>query len=168
MLSRVPLMRHDRRSPSNRSARVRPAWVLLAALSAVGFAHATPAGVPDSLRACMLEQDDGRRLACYDRELARAEKSYGLTDEQKRKLDPAPAHVDAKSQSLSSKVTAVTLRADGRNVINLENGQSWIQGEAFDQTAIRVGDAVTIKPEILGSLYMYFPSKSRTRVTREQ
>jgi hypothetical protein len=132
-----------------------------------GTAAATP-GIPDSMRACVQEQDDSRRLACYDQEMARTEKSYGLNDEQKRKLNPPKADIDVKAQTLSSKVLAVTLRADGRQVITLENGQTWVQGEAFDDIAIHAGDVVTIKSGVLGSFYMYLPSKLRTRVRRDR
>jgi hypothetical protein len=151
-----------------RSPRVLLPLVLTASGMMTGTEAATPLGVSDSMRACVQEQNDSRRLACYDREMARAEKSYGLTDEQKRKLEQPKAGIDAKPQTLSSKVLAVTLRADGRNVITLENGQIWVQGEAFEHTAIHAGDAVTIKPGLLGSLYMFLPSRLRTRVTREQ
>jgi hypothetical protein len=126
------------------------------------------------MRACVQEQDDGRRLACYDREMARTEKSFGLNDEQKRKLDRSspvvdakPPVVDIKPQTVPSSVVAVTLRTDGRNVITLQNGQIWVQGEAFEHTEIRVGDSVTVKSGLLGALYMYLP-KGRTRVTRER
>ena len=137
------------------------------ALVVAGTAAANSA-IPDSMRMCVQEQDDSRRLACYDREMARAEKSYGLTDEQKRKLDPPKASAEVQAQPLSSKVLAVTLRADGRNAISLENGQIWVQGDAFENIAIHVGDAVTIKSGLLGSFYMDLPSKLRTRVTRKR
>jgi hypothetical protein len=132
-----------------------------------GTAPAT-AGTAESMRACVQEQNDSRRLACYDREMARTEKSYGLTDEQKRKLDVPKADIDAKAPAVSSKVRAVTPRADGRSVITLESGQIWVQGEAFDEIAIRAGEAVTIKSGMLGSFYMYLPSGLRTRVKRER
>ena len=140
---------------------------LPAVLSLAGTAAANSA-VPDSMRMCVQEQDDGRRLACYDREMARAEKSYGLTDEQKRKLDPPKTSVEVKAQALSSKVLTLTLRADGRNVIALENGQIWVQGDAFEDIAIHVGDPVSIKPGLLGAFHMYLPSGLRTRVTRKR
>jgi hypothetical protein len=113
--------------------------------------------------------------------MARTEKSFGLSDEQKRKLDRSnpvvdakppvadakPPVVDIKPQTVPSSVVAVTLRTDGRNVITLQNGQIWVQGEAFEHTEIRVGDSVTVKSGLLGALYMYLP-KGRTRVTRER
>lgn len=149
--------------------RLLRALLILAptALVVAGIAAANSA-IPDSMRACVQEQDDGRRLACYDREMVRAEKSYGLTDEQKRKLDPPKASVAMQAQPLTSKVAAVTLRADGRNVIALENGQIWVQGDAFEDIAIHAGDAVTIKSGLLGSFYMDLPSRLRTRVTRKR
>jgi hypothetical protein len=155
---------------------------LLTGTLSCSFAVAAPSGLPEGLRACAQEKDDSLRLACFDREMAHAEKSaeksYGLSDEQKRKLQPPPtARVDAPiasradattTQVPSAKVLAVTVRADGRTAITLDNGQTWVQGDAFEHIAVQAGDAVTIKPGLLGSLYMYLPSKSRTRVTRER
>jgi hypothetical protein len=172
---------------------MRRGLLALAVSSLAGVVAAGPLAVSDSMRACAQEHDDGRRLACYDQEMARTEKSYGLSSSQKRKLDPPPkaaaepegtaepgaaaeakgapeakaARVDAPPPVISSKVQTVVLRRDGRNVITLENGQVWVQGEAFESTEIKTGDPVTIKPGMLGSLYMYLP-KLRTRVTRER
>ena len=49
-------------------------WLFLCAMAtaaSVGHAMAATAPTPDGLRACMAENDDARRLACYDRELNR-------------------------------------------------------------------------------------------------
>jgi hypothetical protein len=56
--------------------------------------HALPAcawaqTVPDSLRACTTESDPGRRLACYDREMARLSPSS-----VPRRAGPTPAEPD--------------------------------------------------------------------------
>ncbi len=159
---------------------------LLAVTLPAGIVAAAPSALPEALRACVHEKDDSLRLACFDREIAlaekSAEKSYGLSDEQKRKVNPpapsAPAAASSgggvvpapppQPEPLSAKVVAVTLRGDGRSTITLDNGQTWVQGDAFEHIVVQAGDAVTIKPGLLGSLYMYLPSKSRTRVTRER
>jgi hypothetical protein len=65
-------------------------------------------------------------------------------------------------------VTALSARADGRHVIALANGQIWVQGEAWEVLHLSVGDAVTVKPGVLGSYYLRAPSGSATRVTRAQ
>jgi hypothetical protein len=139
-------------------------------------------GPSDALRACMQEPDDSRRLACYDREMARLaaapppaaspapapspDKTFGLTPEQQQKLQPRATREKASPQTLSSTVSAVGSSGDGRMVITLANGQVWVQGEAYEVFRVSVGDAITIKPGLLGSFHMYAPSGYATRVTR--
>ncbi len=143
---------------------------------------AASSGLPDSLQACTRERDDARRLACYDRETAQlaappvaaaattpaattpaaitpaattsADRTFGLPAEK------------PKPQTLSSTVTSVNMRSDGRLVIALANGQVWVQGDAYEAFRLGVGDAITIKPGALGSLHLYAPSGRATRVTR--
>ncbi len=138
---------------------------------------AASSGLPDSLQACTRERDDARRLVCYDRETAQlaappvaaaattpaattpaattsADRTFGLPAEK------------PKPQTLSSTVTSVNLRSDGRLVIALANGQVWVQGDAYEAFRVGVGDAITIKPGALGSLHLYAPSGRATRVTR--
>lgn len=45
--------------------------ILMAAWSAASPAQAAPPALPASVTACMSEQEDARRLSCYDREIAR-------------------------------------------------------------------------------------------------
>jgi hypothetical protein len=138
---------------------------------------AASSGLPDSLQACTRERDDARRLACYDREMAQlaappvaaagappavtapaattsADRTFGLPAEK------------PKPQTLSSTVTSVNMRSDGRLLIALANGQVWVQGDAYEAFRVAVGDAITIKPGALGSLHLYAPSGRATRVTR--
>jgi hypothetical protein len=139
-------------------------------------------GLPASLQACTQEPDDSRRLACYDHEMARLaaapppamspapapvpDKSFGLTPEQQRQLEPRATREKVIPQTLSSTVSAVSSRGDGRLVITLANGQVWVQGEAYEVFRIKAGDAITIKPGLLGSFHLYGPSGYATRVTR--
>jgi len=151
-------------------------WVcvglVLAGASCGRVGLAAAAGLPEALQACTQEHDDSRRLACYDREMARlttaSEKSFGLSGAQERKLEPPPpeAREKPKPQVLSSTVTAVSMRGDGRQVIRLTNGETWVQGEAYETFHVNTGDTVTVKHGALGSFYMYVPSGLATRVTR--
>lgn len=151
-------------------------WVcvgLVLAGASCGRVALASSGVPEALQACAQEHDDSRRLACYDREMARltsaSEKSFGLSGAQERKLEPPPppeAREKAKPQALSSTVAAVSMRGDGRQVIRLANGETWVQGEAYETFRVNVGDNVTVKHGTLGSFYMYVPSGLATRVTR--
>jgi hypothetical protein len=144
--------------------------MLLVGASSCRVVLAGPTGLEDALQVCMQEQDDSRRLLCYDREMRNfahtREKSFGLTAEQQRKSEPPEVHDKASPQILTSIVSAVTARSDGRLMITLANGQMWVQGEAWEVFHVSVGDTVTIKPGILGSLHLYTPSGSVTRVTR--
>lgn len=143
---------------------------LLLAGAAAWAASAGASALPDSLQACKKEQDDSRRLACYDREMtqlaATPDKSIGLSPEQQRKLEPPEARAAPKPEVLSSVMSAITQRADGRMVFTLANREIWVQGEAWERFDVRVGDAVTIKPGLLGSFHLYAPSGLATRVTR--
>jgi hypothetical protein len=144
-------------------------WLLIGATSG-GAVLAAPTALPEALQACKQEQDDNRRLACYDREVARLaakpDDSFGLSPQQERKLQPADAQDKPKPQVLGSSVTAVIARSDGRQVIRLANGETWVQGEAWENFHVNVGDAISIKPGLLGSFYLYTPSGLATRVTR--
>ncbi len=159
-----------------RVARVRMKrrvfWGLFLTTVASWSVPAAASGLPDALRNCTQEQDDGRRLACYDREVSRLattpDKSFGLSAEQQRKQEANQAHEKPRPQVLSSVVTAVVERADGRKVISLADGGIWVQGEAWEVFDVKVGEAVTIKPGTLGSFHMYASSGRAIRVARAQ
>src|SRR5690348_13639953 len=80
--------------------------VFCAALLSVSIAHA--AAVPPALRACVNVKEDSERLACYDRTIERLSSDSELT-------------------SVSAHVTALSRDAAGALVINLDNGQQWLQ-----------------------------------------
>jgi hypothetical protein len=160
-----------------RLRRAQAAWLnrrafvgLLLSCAASWRALAGPSGLPDALQACTQERDDSRRLACYDREMPRLaatpDKSFGLSPEQARKLQAPEARDKPRPQILSSTVSAVKERSDGRKVITLANGETWVQGEAWSAFPLSVGDAITIKPGALGSFHLYAPSGTATWVTR--
>jgi hypothetical protein len=128
--------------------------------------------IPEALQACAREHDDSQRLACYDREMARLisaqQQSFGLSEIQQRKLEAPPAKPKAE-EAQSSVVKSLSLRVDGRYVIALANGETWVQGDAWARQPANVGDAVTIKPGLLGSFYLYASSGGlATRVTRQR
>jgi hypothetical protein len=148
----------------------RVSMTLLLAGAAAWTASAAASALPDALQACTKERDDSRRLACYDRETAKLavapDKSYGLSPEQQRKLEPPETRDIAKPQVVSSVMSSVSQRADGRMVFTLADGEIWVQGEAWERFDVRVGEAVTIKPGVLGSFHLYASSGLATRVTR--
>jgi len=155
---------------------------LVSLLALPGPVVRAASGLPAALHACTQEPDDSRRLACYDHEMARPaaarppaasppptpapDKSFGLSPEKQRQLEPRATRAKVIPQILSSTVSAVGSRGDGRLAITLANGQLWVQGEAYEVFRVNVGDAVTIKPGLLGSFHLYAPSGYATRVTR--
>jgi len=128
------------------------------------------ASVPETLRACARERDDTARLACYDREIRHLEelesKSFGLTGQQKDRLDPSPRQSKATAPVLSGVVAELKAQPDGRTMITLEDGAVWIEGEAYEPIELRVGDRVSVRSGFLGSFYMYPSSGPPVRVRR--
>ena len=89
-----------------------------------------------------------------------------MVGQQQNKLEPPEARDKPKPQPLSSTVSAVSQRADGRKVVTLANGQVWVQGEAWTAMPVSVGDTISIKPGALGSFKLYAPSGIAIWVTR--
>lgn len=147
----------------------RKATLLLGAALAIGSLRAA-AELPESLRACENVRDDVARLACYDREVARQAaldaKSFGLSGEQKGKLEQSGGSPKPPPAIVSGVVAGLKAQPDGRTVITLADGAVWIQGEAYERIALHPGDTVSVKPGLLGSFYMYPPSGPPTRVRR--
>lgn len=128
----------------------------------------------DRVHACMPQQNDAARLACYDKALGRTAAAgqpadFGMTPQlikQKQveagiKPPPPPP-----PETMSAKVTNVTPRGNGKLVITLDNGQVWEQQESGD-TLLDVGDGVTITHGMFGALWMDDTSRHRrTRVKR--
>ncbi|HEY7638394.1 MAG TPA: hypothetical protein VH814_01620 [Steroidobacteraceae bacterium] len=158
--------------------KVYPA--LLAASLAV--AAIQPALADDDLSkriaACTREQDDAKRLACFDHAAApRAQKPVAA------KVDPTEefgvhgselarnrdAGDDAKQDSapkrIEAKVTAIEKRARGELVVTLDNGQVWAQKEVGAYFPLKVGDPATILAGSLGS-YRLVVANRATPVTR--
>lgn len=151
-----------------RTVRLRTALSLCAALAGLGVC--TGAELPETLRACTTEKDDSVRLACYDREVRRQSaidaKSYGLSVEQKNKLERTPDVPKPHVQAITGVVADLKARPDGRTVITLSDGAVWVQVEAYDSISLRAGDVVTLKPGMLGSFFLYPRSGPPTRVRR--
>ena len=121
------------------------------------------------LRACTQEHDDGKRLACFDREtvalppLDRDQKAVPASPPEFGLIEKANP---ARPQKETDRVAAVTQRPNGVLVFSLENGQLW---KATDQQylPVHVGDSVTIHAGALGSFWLSAAGSNRTvRVTR--
>lgn len=182
-----------RATRAERNHPVTQRYLRIAGLALFLTLHVRPAAAHDAteaLRACTLEPDDARRLACYDREMARltsaattestdaapsttpepppapelsAEERFGLPEEEIRKKQKVVE--GEKLDRLTATITGISQRPHGELVMTLHNGQVWVQNETrtFD---VRIGDAVTIKTAALGSFLMVTASGRSTRVSR--
>jgi hypothetical protein len=167
-----------------------------ATLGVVGFvamSDVSRADCPDvvaEMHACATEQDDSRRLACYDRCLghiqaepprtaaskpqptsgpagpeavALAEQQFGINAQVARQQAGAQAVPQLKE--LRGRVVAVSRKLRGEPIVTLDNGQVWqgADGEVMDR--LKVGDVVTIWHGAMGSYHMAVGHES-VRVTR--
>ncbi len=113
----------------------------------VVYANAQAADiVPPALRACVSVEEGSERLACYDRAIER--------------LSP-------EMTSVTARVTALRHDATGALVIDLDNGQQWLQTSG-SSSLLEVGHEVTITRAALNSFRMSTPSGRALKVKRVQ
>jgi hypothetical protein len=170
------------------NAKHRTLTAALLAAAAIQLARTQPAWADDDLSkriaACTREQDDARRLACFDRAAApaaAADKAVTAKPAAER-ADPAQAFgvhgselarnreaddpkQDTTPQRLIAKIAGIEKRARGELVFTLDNGQVWAQKEVGAYFPIDVGDPVTILAGTLGSHRLIVGSRA-TAVTR--
>jgi hypothetical protein len=135
--------------------------------------------------ACASEQEDAKRLACFDAAVARArsqpapaavpaaaaatpvltkEEKFGLRgDLKEEKVKQAPEL--AELESLSGKATKVAAKPHGQLIVTLDNGQTWTEIQANSGLRVKVGDQVTVKAGALGSYSLVANGRS-SKVTR--
>lgn len=133
-------------------------WLTAAALCAAS-SPIIAADLIITLQGCAAQRDDAQRLACYDKAMSRAaatpEQTFGLSNAQVAKQEKIPSPEPAK---LSSKVTAIGQQPKGGLLITLESGQVWAEQDVTGKIfALKVGDAVTIKPGVLGGFFLVGP-----------
>jgi hypothetical protein len=152
--------------------------------AAAGLGAAAAQGVPSALRACAAESDNGQRLACYDREMAKAlaagtgpaaaastaaqlspEERFGMRGELAREVQQRAKEGNPDLERVETKVTSIALRAGGEQLVTIENGQVWEERTA-GTLRVKVGESVTIRSGALGSFFMTGPSGRAARVTR--
>ena len=152
---------------------------LIAALMAA--AVATPAVAADNdlaqrIAACTHEQDDARRLACFDHAAASkagapkvdATQTFGVQgSELARNRDDDKPQADAPPKRIAATVKAIETRARGELVVTLDNGQVWAQKEVGAYFPLKVGDPVSILAGTLGSFRLIAGNRA-TAVTRVQ
>jgi hypothetical protein len=144
--------------------------------------------------ACASEQDDARRLACFDAAVVRArsqpapvvaatttataakpaavaaapvltkEEKFGLRGDLKQEKVKQAPEL-AELESLSGKVTKVAAKPYGQLIVTLDNGQTWTEIQAYSGLRVKVGDQVTVKAGALGSYSLVANGRS-SKVTR--
>lgn len=147
-----------------------------------------------TLRACRAEQDDAKRLACYDREVDRQdsqaapaaaaaaaavtapaapaapaptpEERFGRTGAMTREEADRKEQESRELTELQATVTEIWTRADGLMVLTLDNGQIWKQVRPDSRFRLKAGEQVKIQPAALGSFLLSGPTKRSTRVSR--
>ena len=129
------------------------------------------------IAACTREQDDARRLACFDRAAApkaaaapavNATETFGvLGSELARSRDDGKLEPEGPPKRIGAKVTAIEKRARGELVVTLDNGQVWAQKETGAYFPLKVGDPVAILAGSLGSFRLIAANRA-TAVTRVQ
>jgi hypothetical protein len=158
--------------------------ILTTVLLAAAFARpalAADDGLAERIAACTREQDDSRRLACFDRASAPkavapkaaapqvdATQTFGVDgSELARSREDDSSRAEGPPKRISGTVTAIDKRPHGELVITLDNGQVWAQKEAGAYFPLKVGDPVAIIAGTLGS-FKLIASKRATAVTRVQ
>jgi hypothetical protein len=113
----------------------------------------------DSVRQCVNQSDDAKRLACYDLAAERTKPGrnddLGVTNQLLHEKQRA-AGISApspKDLNLSAEVQTVAQAAHGKFVVTLDNGQVWAQQEELD-FPLAAGDRITIRRGMLGALYL--------------
>jgi hypothetical protein len=144
--------------------------------------------------ACMLERDDARRLACFDRAAAQLPAVEGNVDQPQspansssataprtsvneefgvlgselaRKLDHEAPQSERPPERITATITEISKRPRGELVFTLDNGQVWVQKDPGPYFPAKPGDSVAIIAGTLGSFRLVDGNRS-TQVTRIQ
>ncbi len=171
----------------------RAAMASILAVLGLGEAQSLrAASALDAVVACTGENDDSKRLACYDNALGRI-RPANATGKNAAPVTsiaptaavapgaatpapaaaPAPTHAPAarlipSTPDISASITNLSRRADGRYVITLSNGQVWLEVETKERFQADTGDAVTVRSGALGSHFLRTPQGSDVRVNLQQ
>ena len=153
--------------------------ILTTTLLAAAFVRPALAADDDlakRIAACTREQDDARRLACFDRAAAPkaaapkvdATQTFGVQgSELARSREDSDSRPEGPPKRISASVTAIDKRPRGELVITLDNGQVWAQKEAGAYFPLKVGDPVAVLAGTLGSFRLIAGNRA-TAVTRVQ
>ncbi len=160
--------------------RMTPGLLLPCLLALIGLGSATQVRAADAVArswAALLDcrgiPDDSARLACFDREAARAvvvptvsavPAVFGLSPARIEAQQPAVKRVEPGA--MEGRVTDARFGADGHLRVTLDSGQVWRQLATDESLALTVGDTVRISAAALGSFWLRTPSGRGAKVSR--
>jgi hypothetical protein len=164
-------------NPRFRATRLKTLLLLVGLAALSGASRTYAEDVLAGVRACEAEQDDARRLACYDNQLHRApsqpqktaaplqpplpiaaastapvltpEQQFGMSEELARKQSGTPA--PPRLEKLQARIAGISRKPRGEPIVRLENGQVWETVDGEGSIELKVGDVVTIWPGLLGA-----------------
>ena len=173
------------------SQRHLGAAVVAAGLLVTAFqVPAAEKDVPAPLLACAAEQDDSRRLACFDQAVARMRGS-DRPDKPAAAAGATPAatppaatprvvsqeeefglRVDQKEEKpgqlseIVATVTDVRAKPHGELIITLANEQVWAEIAPGSKIKLKPGDTVKIESGVLRSFVLVAPNGRSSKVSR--
>ncbi len=140
---------------------------------------------------CAEQYSDAQRLACYDAAFGRPRVAEVKSAAPAPTTAPAPASAAARPVELpvapvarnqepdsrkdeavpkparaDSSIASLRRLRENRYELTLANGEVWAQLEADPRAEMAVGDAITIRPALMGSFMLVTASGLRTRVKR--
>jgi hypothetical protein len=137
--------------------------------------------LPPSVVACADEPDVLKRLACYDREVARyrtpsaaptsaappatASADFGMTGELKRK-EGTESPQPPKQDKLTARVASVSNKPTGEAIYTLDGGQVWVEAELQQHLPLHTGEEISIRRGVLGAFYLSAAEVRGLRVKR--
>ena len=145
---------------------------LLLSLAPLAQSLAADDGLAERIAACTREQDDAKRLACFDR--AAPPPSAQTTDQEfgmhgselaRNRDDGQGAPGESTPERITASVAELDKRPRGELVFTLDNGQVWAQKNAGAYFPVKIGDGVTVLAGTLGSFRLIVGNRA-TAVTR--
>jgi len=128
--------------------------------------------------ACTTLRNDRERLACYDRAMAYhadgqhdahplPESMFGVNREMTHATSANEESHREAIDSITARVKALRKSAQGAQIIELDNGQVWLQTQG-SELLLAPNDPITISRGAMSSFRISTPSQRSARVKRVQ